>query len=137
MKEYFNPEICKKCGGECCKRQPAPYTPMDIMRIFGSVEIAIQSGKVAIDWWGEIEKLYFFRPKVQGVYQLYHPSWGGVCIHWTETGCELPREKMPYFCKIGKPSETRNCHPPYRRHNERYYAGLLWKRTKIDFNQWR
>ena len=84
MKEYLNPKLCSECGGECCLRLPGCYTPNDIKRIFGSVDKAVQSGLVAIDWWEASPPLYYVRARSVGVPRLYDPSWGGRCIHWTE-----------------------------------------------------
>lgn len=132
MKEYYKPEICAKCGGECCKTMPAAYTPKDILRIFGSVKKAVCSGTVAIDWWEADRPLYFMRPKIVGVSELYDPTWGGVCIHYSDNGCLLDRDKMPTFCKTLEPKENDKCDDHIKRHNCKYLAGLLWKRSKMQ-----
>jgi hypothetical protein len=74
----------------------------DIIRIFGSVENAVKSGKVAIDWWEGDPGEYFMRPKTVGKeHKLFDPSWGGICIHYSPfSGCILNRNEMPYICKI-------------------------------------
>ena len=134
MNEYLSPEICKKCGGKCCKRLPAPYTPKDIIRIFGNVQNAIKSGIVAIDCWDrKLEPLYFIRPKIKGVKKLYHRSWGGECMHFGKNGCNLPREKMPFFCKTLEPKDGEIiCDDHLHGHSEKHLAGILWRRSKIN-----
>lgn len=132
VKGYLPTKECVKCRGACCKHLPAPYTPKDVVRIFGNVEGAIKSNLIAIDWWEADEPLYFIRPKVKEVSKLYDASWGGECIHLTESGCALPREKMPTFCKILKPRENGGtCSDGIKKHNSKYVAGLLWKRLEL------
>ena len=135
MKEYLNSEICSKCGGKCCLRMPGCYTPNDITRIFRSVEDAIQSGLVAIDWWEAEGPLYYMRAAVLGVSNLYDPSWGGQCIHWSKEGCKLSREQMPTFCKTLEPKIDGKCDDHIKKHNEKYLAGLLWKRSNLDLSK--
>ncbi len=107
-REFLSTEFCVGCG-HCCKRMPAPYTPSDIVRIFGGVKEAKSSGIVAIDWWEDEFPIYFMRPKTVETNRLHDPSWGGRCIHLKKHGCELPREKRPFFCKALEPKEDRNC----------------------------
>ena len=133
MNEFFKPEICKKCGGTCCLRLPAPYTPKDIQAIFGGIEQAIQSGKVAIDNW-ENPILYFMRPKTVLNNNLYDPSWGGACIHHKSNGCELPRDKMPTYCKTLEPKED-GCDNHFKKENSKFWAGILWKKSKVDLRK--
>jgi len=132
MKEYLPTDDCKKCGGQCCKSLPAPYIPKDILKIFGDVQTAINSGLVAIDRWEANIPMYFIRPKTKGVDRLYDFSWGGECIHLTDKGCSLPREKMPFFCKTVEPQSNFECNDHLSKYNSKYWAGVLWKRSRIN-----
>uniref|UniRef100_A0A6M3LEY7 Putative zinc-or iron-chelating protein n=1 Tax=viral metagenome TaxID=1070528 RepID=A0A6M3LEY7_9ZZZZ len=136
MEFHYDYEICKKCGGECCKKMPGAYTPKDIENIFGSVENAVKSGKVAIDWWEGKTPKYFMRPKTIKSNELYDPSWGGECTHLKENGCELTEEKRPSMCKIMKPYPDNNCRcelpKPFT--NDKEYAVHLWKKSGIDLS---
>lgn len=116
---------------------PGPYTPADIKRIFGSVEKAIKSNLVAIDWWEAEESLYFIRPRVEGVDDLYDPSWGGECIHLTDTGCNIPFDNRPTYCKALKPKKYHDCDDSIGGHNSKYRAAIQWKKSKIDLSNWR
>lgn len=137
MKEFMPIEECNKCGGACCQRMPAPYTPADIESIFGSLYEAIESGKVAIDAWDGDVPLYFLRPKIVGVAKLVDYSWGGTCMHWSDKGCALPREQMPTFCKTLEPKANGgSCDDHIKKENSKYFAALLWKRAKVDFTRW-
>lgn len=137
MKEYLPTELCKNCGGKCCKKIPAPYLPSDIRRIFGDIEKAVKSGMVAIDWWEGDNPLYFMRPKTIKTDDLYDPSWGGQCIHLTETGCALPRNQRPHHCKTPEPKENDECDSHFKKNNSKYWAGIAFKRAKIDLKKWR
>ncbi len=134
MKEYLSTEKCIECKGRCCKLMPAPYTPKDIIRIFGDINTAIKSNIVAIDCWDDDIPLYFIRPKIVNVDNLVDFSWGGRCIHLTDLGCSLLRKNMPTFCKLLEP-EKNGCSSHFKKHNSKYWAGLLWKRSKIDLTK--
>ena len=137
-RDFYIPEICIKCGGDCCKRSPAPYTPKDISRIFGGIEKAIDSGTIAIDWWEGDRPIYFVRPKTIKTKALYDPSWGGQCIHLRTDGCKLSRDKMPTFCKALEPKDNGECVDHVKRFPSKLLAAKLWKRSGIDlskFNQ--
>ena len=98
-------ELCKKCGGECCKRAPCHYSPDDFKKIsFKALKKEIEKGNISIDWWeGDIDdkkdrygKVYYLRIKKIGG-NIVDPSWGGVpCSIWNEkTGCPLPFKERP------------------------------------------
>jgi Fe-S-cluster containining protein len=132
MKEYLNKEICAACGGYCCKKMPAPYVPKDILRIFGSVEAAVASGKVGIDSFPLDTPGYYMRPKTIGVESLADFSLSGVCVFLSEKGCSLPREQMPTLCKNVEPKPGLRCDDHLRRGNYNYLAALLWRHSKMD-----
>ena len=139
MNDYLPNKQCAICKGECCKNLPAPYTPNDIIRIFGSVENAVKSGEVAIDWWEASPPLYFMRPKIKGVEKLYHPAWRGECIHLTNKGCRLPRNKQPSYCKYLEPRKSAKdrCNPHNKKENSKYTSAMEFKKAKIDLECFR
>lgn len=73
MKKNENLEVCKKCGGLCCKNMPGTYSPDDL---FGTKQIESQdieklimeSDYLSIDRWEADEEynkvLYYIRPKL-------------------------------------------------------------------------
>lgn len=68
-----NLEVCKKCGGNCCKNMPGAYSPEDL---FKGEEITkesikrliMESDNLSIDRWEADEEygeeLYYIRPKL-------------------------------------------------------------------------
>lgn len=139
MEFHYDYKICKKCGGKCCKSLPGAYFPDDIKKIFGSVEEAITSGSVAIDWLEADEPGYYLRPKTILTDSLYDGSWGGACIHLKENGCELSEEKRPSSCKAIKPSIGGECSADFPKpfKTEKEYASHLYKEMGIDLSIYR
>ena len=48
-----NPQICKACGGDCCKSMGCHIAPDDLMSLTLSDIISFidESGCISIDWW--------------------------------------------------------------------------------------
>lgn len=73
MYKNENLEVCKKCGGKCCRNMPGTYSPEDL---FKGEEITKESIKrlimesdyLSIDRWEADEEydkeLYYIRPKL-------------------------------------------------------------------------
>lgn len=95
MKEvYESKDICKKCGGNCCKSMGCHFSPEDIKGevTYDKLKLLLDTGNVSIDWYegnpfieeqsyftsffGNFMKVYYLRirnvdaPIVDG-------SWGG------------------------------------------------------------
>lgn len=117
---FVNKKICSKCNGNCCKKMPGIYYPEDfnIQKDFSNLETAINSSKIAIDWWegdpreelDELNLVYYVRPATkdkEGV--LFDPSWGGECIFLTSTGCQLNENARPLNCRKLEPVENGTC----------------------------
>jgi len=122
--KYFNPvvsesskvntEICKKCGGKCCKATGCHISPFDLKEI--SVEFIInlidETGCISIDWWDgnpitnehTNEKAYFLRIKNQDSFTV-DPTFGGICSILTDIGCPLSFEYRPRGARDLVPSE--------------------------------
>lgn len=139
MKYHYNYELCRKCGGICCSKLAGAYLPKDIIKIFGSVEGAIKSDKVAIDWLEGRKNSYYMRPKTIHSDELYDPSWGGKCIHLKDYGCELSEKNRPSLCKALKPVDGDSCRLdiPKKFSNDKFYAVDKWKKSGIDLGKWR
>lgn len=109
MKTYIDAEVCKMCGGQCCKRLAGCYLPGD----FGDppskriITRGFTERMLAIDWWeGGVkgnERGLFLRPAHVGVKKLRDPSWGGVCVFLSANGCTLPYDDRPSGCKMLEP----------------------------------
>jgi len=115
-KNYLNKNICKRCGGICCKKMPGACLPDDFGEpLLENLTQAFRSGFYAVDWWeGDptgkdmFAYGYFVRPKVKGENKIYSPSWGGECIFLKTTGCELKPEDRPANCRLLEPKEDEN-----------------------------
>lgn len=140
---YYQPtKQCQLCKGMCCKQLPAPYSPFDIKKLFPaetfikSIALAINSNTIAIDWWEGNNPLPFLRPKTKNNQRsIYDPSWGGECIHLTDSGCNLKFENRPHYCKTLEPKEP-DC-DAHLKVNSKLTAAKAWRKTKIDLFQWR
>ena len=116
-KNYLNVELCKKCGGKCCKHMSGIAYPEDFKNPLkeGLIE-AFKSGKWVIDWYegdptdaNKLSKAYFVRPAIKGNNKLFDPAWGGECIFLTETGCTLKPEERPMTCRMLEPVTLNKC----------------------------
>lgn len=130
--KYFNPvtvecskvntEICKRCGGSCCKSLGCHISPFDLKEItFESIISLIdESGCISIDWWEgnpiidepDGQRVYFLRIKNQGA-KVIDPSFGGICSILTDIGCPLSYEYRPKGARDLIPKEGPTCHDRY------------------------
>ena len=117
MKNFQNIEICKECGGKCCKRLPGSTLPEDFGEpMLENIRKAIDSGKWAVDWWDgdptgktDLRCAYFIRPKTKEFSGVYDPSCGGECIFLTESGCQLQKDERPTECRLLEPKKDGYC----------------------------
>ena len=107
-----NPEICKECGGQCCKRCGCNFSPDDFQEIsFEYLRQQMEKGYISIDYvdgetfyrsWG----VYILRvrnqerPIVDTEYVRRTP-----CVLWTEKGCKLDYEHRPSSGRLMIPSK--------------------------------
>ena len=117
-KNYLNVSVCRECGGTCCKHMPGIAHPVDFKApLEKSLIKAFQSGYWAIDWYeGDprkgkytLSKVYFIRPKVKGVEELFDPTWGGECIFLAYNGCTLNPLERPRGCRLLEPVSVNEC----------------------------
>lgn len=116
-----NYELCKTCGGECCKRHACDCSPEDFGKDIKKMREAIESGNYSIDFSREgsdsfimsrnetilstkkvIEskkEFFYIRPKNSGrptVDIVHEENDEGPCIFWSkEKGCSLSYEERP------------------------------------------
>jgi len=129
---YFNYDMCKECGGLCCKRYAGLYSPKDFKTSITPEFILslLRTGVYSMDWWdgdvfenGGYSHIYYIRPR-----HLEEPIILGLlndngalffenkfCIHWSEKkGCKLPESKRPIQCRNLIPLKNEkgkfNCH---------------------------
>lgn len=120
IETYKATEQCKICKGNCCKHMACHYAPSDFKDLsFEGLKAEIEKGKISIDWWDgydadEYEYEYFLRARHIGE-PVLQPSWGGICVNLTETGCSLSWEERPLGAKALKPreDESEECYSSY------------------------
>ena len=106
-----NTQLCAECGGKCCKHYGGFYHPSDFDTVdLEPLSTLIDEGGISIDWYNcaDGSRGYFLRARHVGG-GVIDPSFGGQCVHLTETGCDLPFEKRPYGCRRLVPSEGSVC----------------------------
>lgn len=105
--KYYNYELCKACGGQCCTRCAGSYIPSDFKEPITPEFIVglLKSGKFAIDWWdGDAmgkggSSTHYIRPRHVNEGAI-RGSWGGVCVNWHKTnGCSLTEQDRPFQCR--------------------------------------
>ncbi len=116
-----NIEICKLCGGKCCKGMGCHYSPRDFNEV--TIDILrreLNKGYVSIDWWeGDVynndngyERVYYLRMRNKNA-PIVDPSWGGECMLLTERGCSLPFDERPMGGRALIPKHNDGCIQPY------------------------
>lgn len=112
IKTYVDKEMCKKCGGVCCKQNGCVYMPQDFKKMDfkylknkiekGNISISGQPFKVMKDGWSFI---LFLRARNEDSPIVDLITKGGPCSMLTEKGCRLEEEKRP-SCGLGiKPTK--------------------------------
>ena len=107
-----NLEMCKQCGGKCCKHFGCEISPEDFKNgvTYENIKKKIDEGLISIDWWEgnvfeeienhplrnkEIEKVLYLRMRNIDS-PIIDPSWeGGQCIALTPTGCKFSYDERP------------------------------------------
>jgi len=135
---YDKPNICKECGGKCCKALPGANFPSD----FGlpdttALESALMRGLYTIDCWEgdprteehdeQIDHAYYVRPAVvgrEGILVDY--SWGGRCTFLTGAGCSLEADKRPLNCQKLEPVDVNGKHCMLHDNANKQAAAIAW-----------
>jgi Fe-S-cluster containining protein len=113
VKNNENGDICRTCGGKCCKQCGGHYSPDDFDEItVEALKERIDRGNISIDWWegdvvaGDLYRTLYLRARHVGADEI-DPSWGGTCIHLKNNGCELTFEDRPLACRDLIPSREK------------------------------
>lgn len=121
--EVENIDLCRECGGACCKNMGCHFSPSDFSNIsFKVLKRKIEEGNISIDYWiGDINnkhnrysKTYYLRMRNLNT-GIVDASWGGVqCKIWEqENGCPLPFEKRPKGARALIPHHPGRCDATY------------------------
>ena len=119
-----NIELCRKCGGECCKSMGCHISPFDLKEISVKSIISLidETECISIDWWegnpitnqSDGSRAYFLRIKNKNA-NIIDPSFGGLCSILTDNGCPLSFEYRPKGARDLIPKEI-SCHDRYSKH---------------------
>lgn len=129
IKNNENFEICKKCGGQCCKNYGGFFHPSDLGEEITEEVIRkwIDRGDVSIDWYDgygpKIVNGYFLRMRHKNG-DILDPAFKGECVHLTPSGCDLKFDERAYGCKRLVPTDGKEeCSGSY----DKYEAATDWE----------
>lgn len=126
--ELTDYDICKKCGGDCCKAMGCHLSPeflgdldpdKDYEEIKNKIKELLDTGNYSIDWWnGDTEDIkelgivpYL---RIRNVCSpIIDASWGGRCKLLTDNGCSLSFEDRPKGGKYLIPNNEDDCEAKY------------------------
>lgn len=120
MEKHINYEMCKICGGVCCKQNGCLYLPEDFKKIhFNYLRKQIDKGKISIsgqplngfegDTWTFV---LYLRARNIDAPAVDLITAGGPCVNLTENGCILNETERPTVgltlnpTKIGGPCQN-------------------------------
>lgn len=122
-------DVCRKCGGICCKRMGCEIYPQDVKHWFGTDIITFEmivkmldSEYIQLDWWeGDIRDEFGYPDSVVDAdyrdrsFYLHmrnkydaaiDGSYGGMCRALSTTGCIILWDKRPTGGKALVPTTT-------------------------------
>ena len=116
---HTNYDVCKECGGGCCKVVPCGLSPRQTIS-FGyelteeSLTKCLESGDYALDYWFDSHSKkdcdwYFIRYRAKGGLIADLDYIGTECVMLTDTGCKLPFDKRGIEGKSLEPAEGKHC----------------------------
>ena len=147
---HSNYDMCKECGGRCCKSFPCGFTPSQVKQMLNVEELNIDNlrkfinrGDISIDYWSdhdtdydEIEQRdnswYFLRYRARGAQIADYEYDGGYCMHLNvDSGCDLPFDQrgmqaQALIPNLGEPEargyRRANCESPMGKRE----CALMW-----------
>ena len=144
-------DICRNCGGCCCKGYSGAYHPLDLGIskddpddvVMNKLEAIINpvikdSPQISIDWYegfvnpnGKEVKGFFIRPRHVGG-DIVDPSYGEQCSNLTDSGCKLSWDQRPWICKALIPNTAHACHSGFDSKLEAAKAWYPWYHLLYD-----
>ena len=105
IRGHENRNLCKECGGACCKHYPGTAFPEDFGE-YGEIEDnvmhAFRSGRWILDTSFD-SNFPIVRPACNPI-----SNYGRSCIFLSSNGCDLHFDERPSNCKMLEPGE-KNC----------------------------
>ena len=116
-----NQNICKPCGGECCKNTPGIFLPEQILKgykPFEKVKEKIKNKNIIINTLekainDKYQTILVIQPRTNntlknetGVVDDYN---FGTCFNLTDIGCSLSFEDRPFGCQALIPKIDKKC----------------------------
>lgn len=117
--ELVNSEICKNCGGKCCKHCGCSYS-VDNFKLLSLKELKekLEEGKTSIISQFVISKKnvsYYLQLRARNldrdIVDLF--SIKNTCSSLTPTGCSFTKEERPQAGLLFIPKENNNCYGYY------------------------
>lgn len=122
MEGYPETEMCMRCKGECCRRQPGHCVPSEFESA-EAVRKAVESGRYTIVLLLDSHIMArVVRPHHRG------PDRRVGCIFHHVNSCDLPFAARPYGCRMLRPRERdgEHCEPEGISVEE---AARLWEQS--------
>ena len=112
MEEYINYEMCKKCGGACCKETGCIYIPTDFKSLtFKSLVKLLDQGNISISgqpYSNLLGNAWSYLPylRVRNINSdiVDLVTTGSPCKLLTSTGCQLSEQDRPTLGLLVKPT---------------------------------
>lgn len=126
-----NSQVCKECGGKCCKKAPCHWGPDDIKDLSYSgikkflkekkyISVLRLPGEVCevcfrtIDYKGEYFYILRTRTRGTGIAAVVNQiDKDDKCMLLTPEGCKISFEERPKGARLLIPDEKRNCNQLY------------------------
>lgn len=116
-----NTEVCKNCGGRCCKKSGCDYWPSDLPdKTYKEILKFLENGKVSIVAMMNFKRIngklcnfpfLYLREKNTGRDVVDLLSMKTPCSNLTEHGCSYTYEERPSGGKNLTPSKDGLCYP--------------------------
>lgn len=116
-----NTEVCKNCGGRCCKKSGCDYWPSDLPdRTYKGILKFLENGKVSIVAMMNFKRIngklcnfpfLYLRERNTGRDVVDLLSMKTPCSNLTEHGCSYKYEERPSGGKNLTPSKDGLCYP--------------------------
>ena len=116
-----NTEVCKNCGGRCCKKSGCDYWPSDLPdKTYKGILKFLENGKVSIVAMMNFKRIngklcnfpfLYLRERNTGRDVVDLLSMKTPCSNLTEHGCSYTYEERPSGGKNLTPSKDGLCYP--------------------------